>query len=1085
MNVVARCVAVLICLGQLSLQAALRWPDAPVHEVAEPVLRLGSPKEVSVIVELAAPPLLEGRKRGDVRTASETLESLFGQLSADIDRIERRTSSSATANATGSSLRFQYRMAFAGASVRVSRDALPAVRALPYVKAVHADTTMEAYLDSSVPHIGVPQVWEQYGLKGRGIVIAIIDTGVDYTHWALGQGFGPGRRVVGGYDFVNNDADPMDDHGHGTHVAGIAAGNPPLKGVAPEATLLAYKVLNSEGTGQVSAILAAIDRTMDPDGNGDPSDRADVVNMSLGGPLSRNDAVVAAVERSVAAGTVFCLAAGNSFGHGTIGSPGAAPSAITVGATKLDDEPTDFTSRGPIGGSWLVKPEIAAPGLEIASAFPGGVTRVASGTSMAAPHVSGVAALVLEQHPDWTPEDVKAAIVSTAKPALDRSTGTPLPSITSAGAGRIDALRAVETTILPSPSTITFGHLPKRGQAYSTSRTVRFANRGGASEKLTVRPPPLPGGITLTATPASVTVEAGATVEIGFRLDLTADALPPNEGNVVVAGILEVAGATSVLRLPWQIMNGDAVSATYAGTDDFQVYVSEGMSPAAMWWEGPRTFGAFVLKTRDADLLVLSSGQEEEAAGRLIIRERVRVEGPTAVTITPDEAVHRITVAGVSETGVPLATLGDGRKAWHYIKLPSLGFVTVEYPERLRSLLVSPLDRTEMRTYENAFTGSSRYFGAYRNLRGLKQSETLSIVPADWGSQRVRLRCNTDCTVLAASGGGSPLFWDYEAMPAAEDEWTIHVTPQVLPEIDFRVHFIVREKDFVLGDRSINPWTYMSPSIRNTNGRVAASTFNRATEGDYLPPDRYTPMEFGDGPVVLRMTMGSRRVDLRPHGPLGESLGSNALKIQAKLTKADGSNMSMVRDLFAGTFEFQPPPDTYRFTATDTYTVNGKPGKLTQVSLYDTRLYDAPPGLSMLRIETERGSNGSLVAQHSRPRLVFAARTSLFVPPNNFYISHTPVIASATKAWWRPHGTSEWQPLAVTMTGDDSRLGAGEQPGPPGTLFAAPLDAATAGTGEIDLKILVGNEYGATTETVYEPALIVVPTDIRRRAARK
>ena len=532
-------------------------------------------------------------------------------------------------------------------------------------------------------------------------------------------------------------------------------------------------------------------------------------------------------------------------------------------------------------------------------------------------------------------------------------------------------------------------------------------------------------------------------------------------------------------------MNGDAISVTYSGNDDFEPYISAGMSGARTWWEGPRTFGAFVLKTRKADVLVLSENAAGE--GRLVIRERELVEGPTSITIAPEEAAHRITIAGVTETGVPLSSLGDGPKAWHYVKLPSLGFLTIEYPGRRRSLLVSPLDRTEMRTYENAVDGTSRYFGAYRNLRGLTRSETLTIAPTDWAGQRVRLRCNTDCTVLAASGGGNALLWDYEVMPPAEDEWTVYVTPQVVPEIDFRMHFIVKEKDLVLGDpfsyNEINPWTYISPSIRNTNGRLAASTFNRATEGDYLSPDRDTPMVFGDGPIVLRMLMGSRRVDLRPHGPLGEGLGSNALNIDAKLTKADGTSVAMNRDFFAGTFEFQPPPDTYRFTATDTYAVNGKPAKLTMVSLYDTRLYDAPPGLTMLRIESDRGQSVSAVAQQSRPRLVFAARTSAFVPPANFNVAYSAVVATGTKVWWRRHGTTAWQTLPVTMTAETGY--GSEQPGLPGMMFASPLDAAAAESGDVDLKIVVANEYGATTETVYELAFAVVPGTPRRRAARQ
>ena len=124
-------------------------------------------------------------------------------------------------------------------------------------------------------------VWNS-GLRGQGTSIAIIDTGIDYTHPNLGGCFGTGCKVIGGYDFANRDNDPMDDNGHGTHCAGIAAGKGSLNGVAPDAKLYAYKVLDFNGGGDFSDVIAAIGRAMDPNGDGNFSDRVDVISLSLG-----------------------------------------------------------------------------------------------------------------------------------------------------------------------------------------------------------------------------------------------------------------------------------------------------------------------------------------------------------------------------------------------------------------------------------------------------------------------------------------------------------------------------------------------------------------------------------------------------------------------------------------------------------------------------------------------------------------------------------------------------------------------------------------------------------------------------------
>ncbi|RLJ06743.1 MAG: hypothetical protein DRP12_03580, partial [Candidatus Aenigmatarchaeota archaeon] len=275
------------------------------------------------------------------------------------------------------------------------------------------------------------------------ITIAILDTGIDYTHPDLGgctqAGFLAGNcsKVIGGWDFVNQDSDPMDDHGHGTHCAGIAAGNGTLKGVAPEARLLAYKVLDEYGAGYWSWVISGIEQAV--------KDGADIISMSLGGPGDPDDPVSQAVDEAVDAGVVVVVAAGNSGPlYETLGSPGVARKAITVGASDKSDTLAGFSSRGPTSIG-TIKPDILAPGVNICSARWDEAWKgkeciddkhvEISGTSMATPHVAGLVALIKQMHPDWTPDEIKMVLRSTAV-----DLGYPYPD---QGWGRVDATTAV------------------------------------------------------------------------------------------------------------------------------------------------------------------------------------------------------------------------------------------------------------------------------------------------------------------------------------------------------------------------------------------------------------------------------------------------------------------------------------------------------------------------------------------------------------------------------------------------------------------------------------------------------------------
>jgi subtilisin family serine protease len=318
---------------------------------------------------------------------------------------------------------------------------------------VWLDGVRKASLDKSVPQIGAPKAWAA-GYDGKGVKIAVLDTGVDATHPDLkGQ-------VIGAKNFTTSP-DTTDKVGHGTHVASIAAGTGAksggkYKGVAPGAKIINGKVLDDGGYGSDSEVLAGIEWAA--------AEGADVVNMSLGGgDTPAIDPLEAAVNKlSEEKGILFAIAAGNEgdFGEQTIGSPGSAAAALTVGAVDDKDVLADFSSRGP-GMDGALKPDVTAPGVDITAASapgnqiaaevgekPAGYMTI-SGTSMATPHVAGAAALLKQQHPEWKYPELKGALTGSTKGGKY----TPFQQ----GSGRIQVDKAIKQSVIANPSSVSFG----------------------------------------------------------------------------------------------------------------------------------------------------------------------------------------------------------------------------------------------------------------------------------------------------------------------------------------------------------------------------------------------------------------------------------------------------------------------------------------------------------------------------------------------------------------------------------------------------------------------------------------------------
>jgi len=395
-------------------------------------------------------------KKSSVTSSYSTLQTSHSLFKASLDGVKQKLSVQSK-SVYDYKINYEYYRALNGVAMECNRGMIGKIRALPMVKYVGIDEEVKINetLKESIGQIRADKVQDSLGYKGKGVVVGLIDTGIDYFNSALGGGFGPTYRVIGGHDFVNKDNNPIDDNGHGTHVAGIigASRGNVLRGVAPEVKFIAAKVLDAKGSGYYSTIIAGIEYCLDPDGDPSTDDAVDIINMSLGGLPIPKSPLDSAVNNATKAGVLSVVAAGNDgqSGFGTIGSPGTSESALTVGACDSINQVAYFSSEGPDAINSLIKPEIIAPGVKIFSTVLDDMMAGYSGTSMATPHVTGVAALLKQEHPYWTPQQLKAAIINSAKAIADSS------SLFVKGNGRVDALSAASLGLLAEPGTLNFG----------------------------------------------------------------------------------------------------------------------------------------------------------------------------------------------------------------------------------------------------------------------------------------------------------------------------------------------------------------------------------------------------------------------------------------------------------------------------------------------------------------------------------------------------------------------------------------------------------------------------------------------------
>lgn len=537
-----------------------------------------------------------------------------------------------------------------GASFSAPSRVLPNLLKLPYVASFDVNRTvrLEPLLPSAPSDgIGGNRRTQSARLTGKGVIIAIIDTGVDYTHPDLGGCIGSSCRVIGGYDVVDGDDDPFDEHGHGTHVAGTAAGRGLSNGLAQDASILAYRALDENGTGTIADVIDAIGRAVE--------DGAHIINLSLGDsdgqPGSpQNLAVREAVHR----GVLVVAAAGNSGPRwGTIGSPGSEETALTVGALNAMDEPAAFSSRGPVRVSFALKPDISAPGVGILSAMPGGGHMRLNGTSMASPYVAGVAALLKESDPDADAFSLRSRIIQSAAPL-------PYP-YWQVGHGKAssDIASYRNASIHPTSVGLLVGNSADALNIENHPISITLWNYGDESNVWNIAHD-LPMGVSASA-PASVRVPANGTAQIGIDLSIDPDAVPyPTVTPPLNLGSIRFFSATDTLTIPIGISRPSELVLEFQMPPSLVVVHDRNGG-----YEATNASDRFVNVSLGAGVYDIWAIRDADASKW--VREGVSVQGSTLINMYETDAPNTLRYELSDAAGVSVGACGYSREFLRHI----------------------------------------------------------------------------------------------------------------------------------------------------------------------------------------------------------------------------------------------------------------------------------------------------------------------------------------------------------------------------------------------------------------------------------
>ncbi len=1058
-------------IGQAIADPQLHVEMGDGTEIAMP---LQAEETNGVIVEFVAPPAAVAAISAGKSTID--YQATFTRFRNDIGAI--LNAGRAGKSAIEPQIRSEYFVVFNGVAIDVPHEAIAQIRALPYVKRVEADRSVHALADANITIVGADKVWSSLGSRGKGVTVAIIDTGIDYTHPALGGGFGPAFKVIGGWDFVNNDADPFDDAGHGTHVAGIVAGDSStITGVAPDASLIAYKVLGANGSGSDSNVIAAIERTADPNGDGNTSDHADVANLSLGGSGNPDDPTSVAIDNATAAGVTFAIAAGNSGAFHRIASPGTARTAITVGASDLTDKITSFSSRGPNTKNLAIKPDVVAPGLAILSSYPGNRYATLSGTSMATPHVAGAAALLKSLHRDWTPAQIKLALMNNATLVAD--------DIMAGGAGRIDAYAAATGNLVVDPPSISLGLAPADQNNWTATRTLHLTNRGTKSVTYTVKSK-VASGEMVTPSAATVTVPASGSADV--TLTFAVDNAVTRAGTSSFTGGGQVVFANT--STPTDVRN---VQFAFTKAARATVHFDRAY-PDANWISADRTniAGAVFVDDNTSEVLMLpgtwdmliwtqeiDAKTNKTAAVDFIAREGAVIASDSTIALTAADIPHTITFAGRRETGQPLAGNGYANSGRILLGGPSGGFTALSFPWTTAPVMYIS-DITTQKTllfYEAVLdmTSNNYYMVQHPPLAGVTADASLTtggsalrggtvqigVPAASRGDRRLRVLA-TNPTL--STGVSSTAIVDAPIVNAR-----VFVSPDVHPSYTYGIAFstiadgvtqyttpllrVINDKLVSVGVGSVLPWTY------------SGSTYEYGL-GPRFPVSLFTPTGTAKATVTTEIL-----------GPLGESRLADRAGTSTALYGANGVPL--------GSAGFAMPSDltalaAYRVEVTNQGTLYPGVNKTTTVSMSidSSRTDYFPPSLTTMMMLDGSGTLVTRLEPHAGGSLLFSA-ADYIAGTGAGGRTYQQIRGDATKVSYRYSGEAAWRTLTATQVTEDTANGAG-------ILYRVDLaGAANTDRAMVELKFDLADVAGNTTTVTMAPAFSVGPElPPRHRAAR-
>ena len=427
--------------------------------------KLNQNKEVSVIVVLE-----DETPTNNLETKKEQIKEKQDNVLDDLQLEDKKSFLGLTTDEKEFDLKNQYTTINA-ISGDVTEEGLEKLKNNPQVKKIIYDYPIKSFLADSVPLIEADKVQNIFygdnNINGSGETICVIDTGVDYTHPALGgcttEQFlnGDCEKVITGYDFGNDDLDPIDFHGHGTHVAGITASEDyTYRGVAPGAKIAALKVFANDGTGRTSNAISAIDWCL----NNASLFNISIITMSIGVTddsgaeipytdycdLTDGSGLAAAASEAVAQGIFVSVSAGNSQGANGITSPACGVNVTSVGAVTKSDTISGY-NVAPIL-------KVLAPGSLITSSILSEQFAVKSGTSMAAPHVAGAAALIMQANKvlnqeTLLPLNARTVLIDTGVMIADSRIGMSFPRIdTLAAVTSLDNITPIIDFVAPTPN---------------------------------------------------------------------------------------------------------------------------------------------------------------------------------------------------------------------------------------------------------------------------------------------------------------------------------------------------------------------------------------------------------------------------------------------------------------------------------------------------------------------------------------------------------------------------------------------------------------------------------------------------------